>query len=558
MTAKNFFKFMSIKELMIFLAILVSGGVYVLYTWNDVHTQTTDEALQIARSVEASLPKNEIKSLTTNPGPLNNSSYRELKTALNHIVEANKNARFACLCARRNDKLYILVDSEPETSQAYFPPGRELAKTSRADLNLFIDGEAPVISRNASLLSAKVPVIDDETGSVMALFAMDYNIVPWRNELLFKVSQSVLLVFIILFLVFLFRHSFFKNFLLQKEMKQRKNAENELKESESYFRLLFELNPQPLFVYDLESMRIMEVNDSTISTYGYTRQELLNMTIIDLKAPKELTRLWKNLIDNPNSFQQTEIWNHQKKDGQIIQVEVHSHNIDFRHKDARLVLLFDVTEKLKIEKTLREKESILTNLTANLPGMIYRCALDENYTMKFLSEACSDITGYPPDDFIENKKIAFNDLILPEYRKPIGEKWLKIMNEKKSFEEEYPIKTASGEIKWLYDRGACIFDENGELLYLEGYIEDITEMKKNETELAMARKKLEESKQTRAALLASFSHEIRTPMNGILGFADLLKTSDLSPENQADFINIIENSGQRMINTINDLIILSN
>jgi signal transduction histidine kinase/ligand-binding sensor domain-containing protein/CheY-like chemotaxis protein len=87
--------------------------------------------------------------------------------------------------------------------------------------------------------------------------------------------------------------------------------------------------------------------------------------------------------------------------------------------------------------------------------------------------------------------------------------------------------------------------------------EEITEKKRNEAELIKAKEKAEESDRLKSAFLANISHEIRTPMNGILGFADLLKSPDLSPENQQEFIEVIEQSGQRMLNVINDLIDIS-
>ena len=508
---------------------------------------------------------------------------------------------------------------------------------------------------------------------------MDYNANSWRNKIWFEVSQSILMVLVIFILLAISRRSIRKNLLLKQGIEQRKKAETELAESESYFRLLFELNPQPMFVYDLESMNIKAVNNSSIDVYKYSREEFLSMTILDLKAPKEFARLWKNLIDDPNSFQQTEIWNHKTNDGKIIQVEVHSHNLDFRHKNSRLVLLIDVTEKIKAEKTLRENELTLSNLISSLPGLIYRCAMDADYTMEFMSEACLIITGYTSKDFVISRNISFNDLILPEYRIPIWEKWQKILEERSVFEEEYPIETASGVVKWVWERGKGIFDENNELRYIEGYIEDITdrklaekelrklsqaieqnpvsvvitdshgiieytnpkftemtgfeasdaigknprilksgkmepeiyanlwkvitsgkiwngelinrsksgklywanksispiidelgkitnfvaiaedisEKKKTEAELIKAKEKAEESDRLKSAFLANISHEIRTPMNGILGFAELLKEPDLTPENQMEFLEVIERSGQRMLNIINDLIDIS-
>ncbi len=683
MQLKNKTNWLSIKELIVYLFVVFSGLLFVLFIWQTVEKNEKNHVLQIARSIEASLPKDELKQLVEQPEDLSKNNYQQLKSTLQKAIQVTENAKFAYLYLERNNKLYFIADSEPETSPNYSPPGQEFTEADPIDKKPLIDGKAqvtkPVTDRWGTWVSAEVPIKDAQTGQVIAVFGMDYNANAWRNKIWFEVSQSILMVLTILILLVISRRSIRKNFLLKKEIEQREKAEKELIESESYFRLLFELNPQPMFVYDLESMLIKAVNNSSIDIYKYSKEEFLSMTILDLKAPKEFTRLWKNLIDDPNSFQQTEIWNHKTKDGQIIQVEVHSHNLDFRHKNSRLVLLIDVTEKIKAEKTLRENELTLSNLISSLPGLIYRCSMDESYTMEFMSEACFNITGYSSEDFVGLKKISFNDLILPEYRIPIWEKWQKTLKERSVFEEEYPIQTASGEIKWVWERGKCIFDENDKLRYLEGYIEDITnrkqaekelrklsqaieqnpvsivitdskgiieytnpmftemtgyeaseaigqnprilksgkmkpeiysnlwkvitsgktwngelinrnksgklywanksispiiddrgkithfvaiaedisEKKKTEEELIKAKEKAEESDRLKSAFLANISHEIRTPMNGILGFAELLKEPDLTHENQKEFLEVIERSGQRMLNIINDLIDIS-
>lgn len=561
MAIRKFAKEFNFRELIIYLVILISGGWYVVFIWNDANNQYIDKVLQVARSVEASLPKGELPVLEESPENLKSGDYQQLKNTLQRIIKVNDQARFAYVYVERGGKLYFIADSEPETSPDYSPPGQEFTEADAVDAQPFRDGNAlvtkPVTDRWGTWVSAEVPVKDEETGRVIAVFGMDYNAKEWKNRILFEVSESVLMVLIILALAFISRRSIRKNILLKTEITQRKKVEKELAESESYFRLLFELNPQPMFVYDLETMKILAVNRSTIDTYGYTSDEFLSMTIIDLKAPAEFTRLWKKLIDDPNSFQQTEIWDHRLKNGKIIQVEVHSHNLDFRHKNARLVLLIDVTEKIKTESRLRENELTLTNLIGNLPGMVYRCAFDENYTMTFMSEACSRITGYSPGDFIENRTISYSELILPEYRVPIWQKWLQVIEEKIVFEAEYPIRTASGEVKWIWERGGYTYDKDGQVAFLEGYLEDITIEKINETELIRSKEKAEESDRLKSAFLANISHEIRTPMNGILGFADLLKDPDVSPENQQEFIGYIEKSSQRMLNIINDLIDIS-
>ena len=497
MQVKTMTNRISPKELIIYPFVVSLGLLYILFIWKTIERQEQNKVLLIAQSIEASLPKAELDQLGESPEDLSKNDYQQLKDKLQQIIRINKYAHFAYLYVERNEKLYFLVDSEPESSPDYSPPGQEFTEADPIDKIPFRSGKAqltlPLTDRWGTWVSVEVPIKNEQTGNVIAVFGMDYNAKSWENRILFEIIQSILIVSVILILLIISRRSIYRNYLLRKEIAQREKAEAELKESESYFRLLFELNPQPMFVYDLDSMNIIAVNKSSVETYKYSKEEFLSMTILDLKAPTEFTRLWKNLLDDPNSFQQTEIWNHKTKDGQLIQVEVHSHNLDFKYKNSRLVLLIDVTEKLKTEKELRESELTLSNLVANLPGIIYRCALDENYTMEYISEACSRITGYTQDDFLKNKTVTFNDLILHEYRLPIWESWQIIAKEKSVFEKEYPITTASGEIKWIWERGRCIFDENDRILCLEGYMEDITIRKQAEKELRKLSRAIEQN-----------------------------------------------------------------
>lgn len=672
----------SYNELITYLLVSLLGLAYILYIWKDSSKQENEKVLQLAQSIEASLSKTELSQIKDSVQNLSLGAYPILKEKLRKIIEYNKNARFAYFYTQQNGKLYFLVDSEPESSPDYSPPGQEFTEADPVDKLPFTEGKAqvtkPVTDRWGTWVTVEIPVFDEQTGKVYAVFGMDYNAESWRQHIMFEVMQALLIVIVILVLIIISWRKFEKNILYRKEINQREKVEKKLKESESYFRLLFDLNPQPMFVYDLDSMNITDANKSATEIYKYSKTELLSMTILDLKAPHEFTRLWRNLIEDPNSFQHTEIWNHKTKEGQIIQVEVHSHNLDFGHKNSRLVLLINVTEKLRIERILHENQQTLSNLVGNLPGLIYRCAFDQDYTMEYISEACTRITGYSSEEFKSNK-VTFSNIILDEYQQMLRDEWEKIIQNKSVFEKEYEIRTASGETKWVWERGRCHYGPDDELLYLEGYIEDIdtrkraeqdlrkllraieqnpasivitnaggiieyvnprftkmtgyeaeeaighnprilksglmppdfyqnlwstisagkiwtgelinktksgklywatksispifdktgkitnyvaigediSEKKKIESELILAKEKAEESDRLKSAFLANISHEIRTPMNGILGFAELLKEPDLSAETQQEFLGMIERSGQRMLNIIGDLIDIS-
>ncbi|MBK7630260.1 MAG: PAS domain S-box protein [Ignavibacteriales bacterium] len=143
-----------------------------------------------------------------------------------------------------------------------------------------------------------------------------------------------------------------------------------------------------------------------------------------------------------------------------------------------VVLVFrDQTEERKNQIDLEERERKYSTLISNLPGFTYRCLNDKKWTIVYISEVCKKITGYSQNDFVRKKTISFNDLIVESYQKSIRNKWHKVLKDKSFFEFEYPIINKSGKLKWLWERGRGVYSLDGKLLFLEGFIEDISERK---------------------------------------------------------------------------------
>ena len=137
----------------------------------------------------------------------------------------------------------------------------------------------------------------------------------------------------------------------------------------------------------------------------------------------------------------------------------------------------DVSDLRKTIEALQESERSKSVLLSNLPGMAYRCAFDRNWTMHFASSGCFELTGYLPEEIIDNAVISFNDIICPEYREPVWEDNIKFHSSQHSNQFEYEITTASGERKWVLDINQGITDKTGKILALEGIIVDITKSK---------------------------------------------------------------------------------
>jgi PAS domain S-box-containing protein len=137
----------------------------------------------------------------------------------------------------------------------------------------------------------------------------------------------------------------------------------------------------------------------------------------------------------------------------------------------------ELAERQRIEQESIEVRRKLETLMGNLPGMAYRCRNDRDYTMEFVSRGAFELTGYKPEELINNARIAFNDLIVRDYQNYLWEKWQEVISSNSIFTDEYQITTASGEIKWVWEQGCGIYNQSGEVVAIEGLIIDITSRK---------------------------------------------------------------------------------
>ena len=139
-----------------------------------------------------------------------------------------------------------------------------------------------------------------------------------------------------------------------------------------------------------------------------------------------------------------------------------------------------LTERAGYLDNYRSSEKTRLNLLENLPGMVYRCRLDEHWTMEYVSEGCEDLTGYSVDSLISNRDISYNEIIDEKYRKDLFELWRRAVENRSMVKVEYEIVTSAGQKKWVYEQGQPVFDKQGNLVVIEGIIVDISEQKERE------------------------------------------------------------------------------
>jgi PAS domain S-box-containing protein len=144
-----------------------------------------------------------------------------------------------------------------------------------------------------------------------------------------------------------------------RDVTMAQRADWALRDSEERYRLLFESNPQPMWVYDLETLAFLAVNRAAESHYGYSRDEFLAMTIKDIRPPEDVDALLEDIAASGALVShQKRPWRHRTRDGATITVEILSHGLSFSGRPSRLVLVSDITERQRIEEHLRQTQKM--------------------------------------------------------------------------------------------------------------------------------------------------------------------------------------------------------
>ncbi|WP_159517772.1 PAS domain-containing hybrid sensor histidine kinase/response regulator [Sunxiuqinia indica] len=212
----------------------------------------------------------------------------------------------------------------------------------------------------------------------------------------------------------------------------------------------------------------------------------------------------------------------------------------------------DITERKKAQEALLRSEKEFRLLAESMPQIVW-ITLPDGMNIYF-NKQWVDYTGLSLEEsYGDGWNIPFH----PDDQKRAWDAWQAAVKNNDNYSIECRLRRKDGEYFWWLVRGVPIFDEKGDIAKWFGTCTDIQSIKDSEKELLQAKEKAEESTRLKSAFLANMSHEIRTPMNGIIGFTSLLKNPKLTGKQQKKFINIIEKSGERMLNTIKDIMDIS-
>ncbi|MDQ2856757.1 MAG: PAS domain S-box protein [Acidobacteriota bacterium] len=321
---------------------------------------------------------------------------------------------------------------------------------------------------------------------------------------------------------------------------ERSKLEEALKDSQERYRLLFECTPQPIWVYDEESLYFLAVNESAIRTYGYSREEFLALTTKDIRPVEDVPALLIKTAAGIEGPVITSPWRHKKKDGSLIYVEITSHPLLFGGRKARLAIATDVTErKLLDEEQKRMHASIQQSAiewrqtfnAMDFPVLI----VDLEGRIRRLNKAAHEITVGDKEEIIGREVAAAGS----------GEPWQKAAELLKHIREDGGSRTAevrdnvTGKTWEITLYLIHEFGSLGERAIL--IAQDIT----NRTELEASLRR-SEMMSLLGSLVAGVAHEVRNPLFGISSILDAFETRFSERTEYLRYTNVLRDELARL------------
>jgi len=349
------------------------------------------------------------------------------------------------------------------------------------------------------------------------------------------------------------------------------------------YRRLFEANPVPMWVYDLQTLAFLDVNEVACSKYGYSRDEFLAMTIRDIRPPEDVGAVEQSVLLTPATTFNSGVWRHRLRDGRLIYVEITSHELTYNGRAARFVAPLDVTARVQAETALREREAGLSRAQglAKLAHVVTR----PDGGFESWSETLPVLAGCTPEAMPRSNADWLARLVHEEDAPKFSQAIAQALHSGAKVEAEYRLVRPDGGIVHVAQviepiaRAAVV---GGSLWF--STLQDVTAQKAAEAvmrnlnealehrvaqrteqletsnrELVAATRAAERANQAKSEFLTRMSHELRTPLNAVIGFSRLLAVPGhgFPAERQAVFNGHILQAGEHLLTLIGELMNLA-
>gem|GEM_PF-533963 len=266
--------------------------------------------------------------------------------------------------------------------------------------------------------------------------------------------------------------------LVFRDQTRDRERQAALLDSERKYRRMFSDNPQPMWIYDLETLAFLEVNDAAVNHYGYSREEFLAMTIKSIRPPEDLPALVDDLSNTKLNHNFAGIWRHVRKNGELIYVEVISHLVYFQGRKARHVLVNDVSKHILSEIRIRQQEEYFRAIIEKAPDGIV--LLNPSNRITYSSPSALRLMKY---DSVEEMPVAL-DIVFAEDRLYVEKAINELVKNSESITTlEYRYLQKDGSVRWARSTISNLLKEPAVNGLVINFI-DITERKKAEAELS--------------------------------------------------------------------------
>jgi len=328
------------------------------------------------------------------------------------------------------------------------------------------------------------------------------------------------------------------------DLTERKQAEAALRTSEEKFSRAFHSNPHPMSIVTMAEGRYLDVNDSYVQTFGFSREELLGHTTIEMGIIKT-ERFRKELLRILGKKQQVknlevELYT---RSGRKVEALLSADKIEIGGQTCLLTVLNDITERKKIEAALRESEQRLAQLYNEAPVGYHE--LDGEGRMTRVNRTELDMLGYTAEEMLGRHVWGF--MIESEIsRRAFAAKITGTMPPGQAFERTYIRKDGTPMPALIEDR--YIKDDSGQVIGLRSTMQDITERKKMEEQLIVTGRLA-----SIGELASGVAHELNNPLTSIIGFSELLLNKDI-PDDVREDLKVIHREAQRTAQVVRNLL----
>jgi two-component system cell cycle sensor histidine kinase/response regulator CckA len=318
-----------------------------------------------------------------------------------------------------------------------------------------------------------------------------------------------------------------------QERRKRHDAERALRESEERYRLLFESNPNPMWVFDLETLAFLAVNQAAVNHYGYSREEFMSMTIADILRCNDIERLRQIVSSLTPENNYVAVWKHLKKDGTPIDVEILANIFSFADKRAGLVLVNDITERLRAEQKIHEQAALIDVATDAIS------VRDLEHRIMFWNKGAERMYGWEAAEALGKNAIEL--LYKSGEQLPQFEAIQATLIREGQWQGEFQNITKDGKVVVVESRWTLMRDGSDKPKSILTVSTDITQKKQLEAQFLRAQRM-----ESLGTLASGVAHDFNNLLTPILAAAQLLplKMPKLD-ERDRHLFDLIEDSAKR-------------